>query len=62
MDGLGAMQGVSFHEGKVYLYGDCYDVKPRVGVIRECSADYQATGKVIWLRNKDKPLLRHPTG
>ncbi|HLN33465.1 MAG TPA: hypothetical protein VK395_37405 [Gemmataceae bacterium] len=62
MDGLGAMQGVSFHDGKVYLYGDCYDVKPRVGVIREYSADYQPTGKVIWLRNKDKPLLRHPTG
>jgi hypothetical protein len=62
MEGLGAMQGVSFHEGKVYLYGDCYDVKPRVGVIREYTPDYQATGRVIWLRNKEKPLLRHPTG
>jgi hypothetical protein len=62
MDGLGAMQGVSFHDGKVYLYGDCYDVKPRVGVIREYSTDFQPTGKVIWLRDKDKPLLRHPTG
>jgi hypothetical protein len=62
MEGLGAMQGVSFHEGRVYLYGDCYDVKPRVGVIREYSSDFQPTGRVIWLRNKDKPLLRHPTG
>jgi hypothetical protein len=62
MEGLGAMQGVSFHEGRVYLYGDCYDVKPRVGVIREYSSDFQATGRLIWLRNKDKPLLRHPTG
>jgi hypothetical protein len=62
MEGLGAMQGASFHDGKVYLYGDCYDVKPRVGVIREYSLDYQPTGKVIWLRNKEKPLLRHPTG
>jgi hypothetical protein len=62
MDGLGAMQGVSFHDGKVYLYGDCYDVQPRVGVIREYTPDFQATGKVIWLRNKERPLLRHPTG
>jgi hypothetical protein len=62
MDGLGAMQGVSFHDDKVYLYGDVYDVKPRVGVIREYTSDYQATGRVIWLRDKEKPLLRHPTG
>jgi hypothetical protein len=62
MDGLGAMQGVSFHDGKVYLYGDVWDAKPRVGVIREYSRDYQATGRVVWLRKGDKPLLRHPTG
>jgi hypothetical protein len=62
MEGLGAMQGVSFHDDKVYLYGDVYDVKPRVGVIREYTSDYQATGRVIWLRDKEKPLLRHPTG
>ena len=63
MEGLGAMQGVSFHEDKVYLYGDCYDVKPRVGVIREYSSNYEATGRVIWLRtNEEKTLLRHPTG
>jgi hypothetical protein len=62
MEGLGAMQGVSFHDGKVCLYGDCYDVKPRVGVIREYTSEYQPTGRVIWLRNKEKPLPRHPTG
>jgi len=62
MEGLGAIQGVSFHAGKVYLYGDCYDAKPRVGVIREYSPQFQATGKVIWLRNKEGPLLKHPTG
>jgi hypothetical protein len=62
MDGLGAMQGVSFHDGKVYLYGDVYDAKPRVGVIREYDTDYKPTGRVVWLRRDDKPLLRHPTG
>lgn len=62
VSGLGAAQGVSFHAGHVYLYGDCYDVKPRVGVIREYSQDFQPTGKVIWLRDKARPLLRHPTG
>jgi hypothetical protein len=62
ISGLGALQGVSFHAGNVYLYGDCYDVKPRVGVIREYSKDFKPTGKMIWLRSQDKPLLRHPTG
>jgi hypothetical protein len=62
MDGLGAMQGVSFRDGKVYLYGDVWDAKPRVGVIREYTADYKPTGRVVWLRKDDKPLLRHPTG
>jgi hypothetical protein len=62
VSGLGAAQGASFHAGKVYLYGDCYDVKPRVGVIREYSLDFNPTGKVIWLRNQDKPLIKHPTG
>ena len=62
MDGLGAMQGVSFHDGKTYLYGDVWDANPRVGVIREYTADYKPTGRVVWLRQADKPLLRHPTG
>jgi len=62
MEGLGAMQGVSFHDGKIYLYGDVWDVQPRVGVIREYTNDYKPTGRVVWLRKDDKPLLRHPTG
>jgi hypothetical protein len=62
VEGLGAMQGVSFYDGKVYLYGDVYDAKPRVGVIREYTTEYQATGRVVWLRKNDKPLLVHPTG
>jgi hypothetical protein len=62
MDGLGAMQGVSFHDGKVYLYGDVWDARPRVGVIREYTEDYQPTGRVVWLRKGDRPLIRHPTG
>ncbi len=40
MNGLGATQGVSFHDGKVYLYGDVWNAEPRVGVIREDSANY----------------------
>ncbi len=62
VEGLGAMQGVSFHDGKVYLYGDVWDAKPRVGVIREYTADYKPTGRVVWLRRDGKPLLLHPTG
>jgi hypothetical protein len=60
--GLGAAQGVSLHDGKIYLYGDVWDVKPRVGVIREYTRDLKPTGRVIWLRKHNKPLLVHPTG
>jgi hypothetical protein len=62
VEGLGAMQGVSFHDDKIYLYGDVWDAKPRVGVIREYTNDYKPTGRVVWLRRDDKPLLVHPTG
>jgi hypothetical protein len=62
MGGLGAVQGVSFHDGKVYLYGDVWDARPRVGVIREYTRDYEPTGRVVWLRKGDRPLIRHPTG
>jgi hypothetical protein len=61
-EGLGAMQGVSFRDGKVYLYGDVWNAKPRVGVIREFTSDYKPTGRVVWLRRDGKPLLVHPTG
>ena len=62
LEGLGAMQGVSFRDGKTYLYGDVWNARPRVGVIREYTADYQPTGRVVWLRCGGKPLLLHPTG
>jgi hypothetical protein len=62
VEGLGAMQGVSFRDGKVYLYGDVWTAKPRVGAIREYTAGYQPTGRVVWLRRDGKPLLIHPTG
>lgn len=62
MEGSGAVQGVSLRDGKVYLYGDVWDAKPRVGVIREYTSDYKPTGRVVWLRKDDRPLLRHPTG
>ena len=62
MEGLGAMQGASFHDDKVYLYGDVWDAKPRVGVIREYTKDYKPTGRVLRLRKGDQPLIRHPTG
>ncbi len=62
VEGLGAMQGVSFRDDKIYLYGDVWDAKPRVGVIREYTADYKPTGRVVWLRRDGKPLLVHPTG
>ncbi len=62
MPGLGAMQGVSFRDGKVYLFGDVWDAKPRVGVIREYTTNYEPTGRVVWLRRDGVPLMRHPTG
>jgi hypothetical protein len=62
MSGLGAMQGVSFRDGKFYLFGDVWDAKPRVGVIREYTTDYEPTGRVVWLRRDGAVLLRHPTG
>src|SRR5215467_7504639 len=62
MPNLGAMQGVTFLDGKVYLYGDVWNADPRVGVIREYTKDYEPTGRVVWLRCDGKPLLRHPTG
>jgi hypothetical protein len=62
LTGLGAIQGVSFRDGKVYVYGDVWGAKPRVGVIREYTSDYEPTGRAVWLRRDGKPLIRHPTG
>jgi hypothetical protein len=61
-EGLGAAQGVSLRDGKIYLYGDVWDAKPRVGVVREYTMDLKPTGRVLWLRRDGKPLLTHPTG
>jgi hypothetical protein len=59
---LGAAQGVSLHDGKIYLYGDVWSAKPRVGVIREYTTGLKPTGRVVWLRKGKEPLLVHPTG
>jgi hypothetical protein len=61
-EGLGAAQGVSLRDGKAYLYGDVWDAKPRVGVIREYTTELKPTGRVVWLRRRNEPLLTHPTG
>ncbi len=60
--GLGAVQGVAVRDGKIYAYGDLVLAKPRVGVIREYDLDFKPTGRVVWLRRDDKPLILHPTG
>jgi hypothetical protein len=62
LEGLGAPQGVSLHDGKVYLYGDVWNERPRVGVLREYTLDLKPTGRFVWLRREGKPLLVHPTG
>ena len=60
--GLGAVQGVVVRDGKIYAYGDVVSAKPRVGVIREYNLELNPTGRVVWLRRDDKPLILHPTG
>ncbi len=60
--GLGAVQGVVVRDRKVYAYGDVFQAKPRVGVIREYTKELEPTGRVVWLRRGGKPLLVHPTG
>ena len=60
--GLGAVQGVVVRDGKVYAYGDVVSAKPRVGVIREYDLELKPTGRVVWVRRDDKPLILHPTG
>jgi hypothetical protein len=59
---LGAAQGASRHDGKIYLYGDDHQANPRCGVIREYDLDLKATGRMVWLRKHNRPLLIHPTG
>jgi hypothetical protein len=60
--GIGAGQGVSGHDGKLYVYGDVWAANPRVGVIREYTPDLKPTGREVWLRQNGKPIILHPTG
>ena len=59
---LGACQGIAVRDGRIYAYGDVYSVTPRVGVIREYDMNMRPTGREVWLRQHDRPLLIHPTG
>jgi len=59
---LGAAQGVVVRDRRIYAYGDVYAASPRVGVIREYGIDLNPTGREVWLRQADKPLIIHPTG
>ena len=59
---LGAAQGVVIRDRKIYAYGDVYTSIPRMGVIREYDLDLKPTGREVWLKQNDKPLIIHPTG
>lgn len=59
---LGAAQGASYRENRLFFYGDVYQAKPRVGIIREYTLDLKPTGRDIQLARNGKPLLVHPTG
>ena len=59
---LGAAQGVSYRHERLYFYGDVYQAKPRVGIIREYTLDLKPTGRDIRLARHNKPLILHPTG
>ncbi|SEJ21253.1 hypothetical protein SAMN05216327_107120 [Dyadobacter sp. SG02] len=60
IDSLGACQGASFLDGKVYLYGD-----REVGMVREFRQKGDSlhyTGKEIRLTVDGKDVINHPTG
>jgi hypothetical protein len=59
---LGAAQGITVRDGRIYAYGDVYSANPRVGVIREYGLDLKPTGRQVWLRQANRPLITHPTG
>ena len=59
---LGACQGIAVRDGRIYAYGDVHSAHPRVGVIREYHMDLNPTGREVWLRQADRPLILHPTG
>lgn len=60
VDSLGACQGVSYQQGKIFLYGD-----REIGMIREFRLrgdSLQYTGKEIALTENGKDVINHPTG
>ncbi|MVM33474.1 hypothetical protein GO755_25785 [Spirosoma sp. HMF4905] len=60
VDSLGACQGVSYQQGKVYLYGD-----REVGVIRTYTHTNDAlsyTGQQVKLTVDGQDVINHPTG
>lgn len=59
---LGAAQGVSYRQDRLYFYGDVYAAKPRVGIIREYTLNLEPTRRDIRLARNGKPLILHPTG
>jgi hypothetical protein len=59
---LGAAQGVSYRENRLYFYGDVHRDKPRGGIVREYTLDLKPTGRDIRLTRGGKPVVIHPTG
>jgi hypothetical protein len=60
VDSLGACQGVSYQNGRVFLYGD-----REIGVIREYKAQGDSlvyVGKEMKLTLNDTDVINHPTG
>lgn len=60
VDSLGACQGISYQNGKVFLYGD-----REVGVIREYRMQGDSLawqGREIKLTQQDTDVINHPTG
>jgi len=60
IDSLGACQGVSYQDGKVFLYGD-----REIGVIREYKTEGDSlayVGKEMKLTLNDTDVINHPTG
>ncbi|MEO6314104.1 MAG: hypothetical protein ABIU63_12655 [Chitinophagaceae bacterium] len=60
IDSLGACQGVSYQDGRVFLYGD-----REVGIIREYKMQGDSlapVGKEIKLTRNDTDVINHPTG
>ena len=60
VEALGACQGASFQQGKVYLYGD-----REVGVVRAYTAGTDSLtylGQEVKLTEKGQDVINHPTG